>query len=75
MTKNEIVQKNIALSFDFVRYLVQHPDLLENIPDNAGVEFIERGLPSRGAESPSCDTCETVVFSVEHIFREITLNR
>ncbi|MGA7879036.1 MAG: DUF5647 family protein [Desulfoferrobacter sp.] len=75
MTKNEIVQKNIALSFDFIRYLVRHPDVLDNMPDNADVEFVERDLPFRGSEAPRRDSEKTVLFSVEHTFKEVSLER
>lgn len=75
MTKKEIVQKNISLSFDFLRYLVGHPDLLENVPDNADIEFIERDLPCRACEALDYDLGKRALFSVEHTFREIRDNR
>ena len=73
MTKNEIVLKNISLSFDFIRYLLQHPDLLAGMPENADIEFIERDLPCPAAGAPASDSTPMVLFSVEHTFREISL--
>ncbi len=74
MTKNEIVQKNIALSFDFIRFLVDHPDLLEGIPEGAKIEFVERALPFRPTKSRATETGNTVIFNVEHTFKEIALD-
>lgn len=33
MRKDEIVKKNISLVFDFLRYLTDHPELIEKLPD------------------------------------------
>ena len=38
MKKEEIVKKNISLVFDFLRYLTDHPELIEKIPDNCESE-------------------------------------
>ena len=73
MTKNEIIQKNISLSFDFIRYVVWNPDLLESMPDIVDIEFVERDLPLQDSETSASDLGKKVVFSVEHTFREISL--
>ena len=73
MTKNEIIQKNISLSFDFIRYVVWNPDLLESMPDIVDIEFVERDLPLQDPETSASDLGKKVVFSVEHTFREISL--
>jgi hypothetical protein len=71
--KNEIIQKNISLSFDFIRHLVRYPDLLESMPDIVDIEFVERDLPLQDPETSASDLGKKVVFSVEHTFREISL--
>lgn len=45
MTKKEIVNRNIGLTFDFIRYLIDHPDEINNLPDNFKLEFIEKDFP------------------------------
>ena len=45
MTRNEMVRKNIALTFDFVRYVINHPEMFETLPDAAEIEFLETDLP------------------------------
>jgi hypothetical protein len=72
MTKNEIVQKNISLSFDFIRHLVQNPHLMESIPDGAEVEFVEHDLPVPVEPEREHKPCKAVLFKVEHTFREMT---
>lgn len=74
MTKNEIVQKNIAFFFDFIRYLVKYPDLLEGIPEGTEVEFVERDLAFRAAKSSVSGTGNTIIFNVEHTFKEMALD-
>ncbi len=41
MTNRETVRKNIGLTFDFVRYLINNPQLVEQLPDKCEIEFIE----------------------------------
>jgi len=39
--KDEIVKKNIGLTFDFIRAAVADPHLLDKIPDGAEIDFAE----------------------------------
>jgi len=45
MRKDEIVKKNIGLTFDFIRAAIADPRLLDKIPDGAEIEFLETDLP------------------------------
>jgi hypothetical protein len=45
MRKDEIIKKNIGLTFDFIRAAVADPHLLDKIPDAAEIEFLETDLP------------------------------
>lgn len=42
MTKKETVNRNIGLTFDFLRQVVDDPSLLDKIPDGASLEFVEK---------------------------------
>jgi hypothetical protein len=69
MTHTEIVQKNIALTFDFIRYIIQHPDLFEMLPDQADIEFIATDLPFYGDETAFIEEeHKPMFFKVEHAF-------
>lgn len=72
MTKNEIVQRNIALSFDFIRHLLKNQDLLQEIPNDAEVEFIEHDLPVSVSSEPTAEPCKSKLFKVEHVFSEVS---
>jgi hypothetical protein len=43
--REAIVEKNITLSFEFERYVVEHPEVLEQIPDGAAVFFLPKDDP------------------------------
>jgi hypothetical protein len=43
--EKEKIQRDIHLTFEFTRYLVDHPELLDRIPDGAQIEFVEEGCP------------------------------
>ncbi len=42
MTKNEKINRNIGLSFDFLREIIKDPKLLSSIPDGSNIEFVEK---------------------------------
>ncbi len=41
MTKKEVVNHNIGLTFDFIRYLIKNPDAIKNLPNKFTIEFLE----------------------------------
>jgi len=47
MTYNQetIIEKNITLSFEFERYILEHPEVLEQIPDCAHVVLLPQDDP------------------------------
>ena len=42
MTNKEIVNRNIGLTFDLIRKIIENPDLADKIPDNSMIEFVEK---------------------------------
>jgi hypothetical protein len=42
MTNKEIVNRNIGLTFDLIRKIIENPDLADKIPDNSVIEFVEK---------------------------------
>ena len=71
MTRNEIVKKNISLTFDFIRYLTKDIEMLDKIPDGVEVEFLELDLPMLVSEDALVESSKSVLFKVEHTFKEI----
>ncbi len=67
MKKDEIVKKNISLSFDFLRYLTDHPELIKKIPDGCELEFLDKDFPLIEAEI-SVEGAEKAFLKVEHTF-------
>jgi hypothetical protein len=45
MKRDEIVNRNISLTFDFLKYITEHPEMIEQIPDGCELEFIDKGFP------------------------------
>lgn len=42
MTNREIINRNIGLTFDFLRQVAKKPSLLDKIPDGSILEFVEK---------------------------------
>ena len=45
MTNKETVNRNIGLSIDFIRQIMDRPKILEDIDDGAVIEFIQKDYP------------------------------
>jgi hypothetical protein len=41
MTNKEQIQRNIAVAFDIVEQIIDHPELIDKIPDGSVVTFID----------------------------------
>lgn len=42
MTNDEVVKRNIGLTFDLIRKIIDNPDLIDKIPDKSEIEFVEK---------------------------------
>ena len=42
MTNKEYIDRNIGLTFDFLRQIIIDPSVLENIQDGAIIDFVEK---------------------------------
>lgn len=67
MRKDEIITKNISLVFDFLRYLIDHPELVEKLPDQCELEFLEKDFPLIETEANAQDS-EKAFLKVGHTF-------
>ena len=60
MTTQEIINRNIGLTFDFIRQAVKEPALLDKIPDGSVLEFIEKDFVKR--EMSNSDDIKTKTY-------------
>ena len=61
------VNRNIGLSFDFVRHLISNPSSLENLPNKLELEFIEKDFRA----SSSLEGKEKQLVKVKNAFEMI----
>lgn len=47
MTKREKINRNIGLTFDFLRQAVDKSEIINDIPDGSILEFVEKDFPTR----------------------------
>jgi len=67
MRHDEVVKKNITLVFDLLRYLIDHPELAEKLPDGSELEFLDKDFPSTG-EGEGLEGIEKTFIKVDHVF-------
>ena len=68
MTKKEYVEKNIGITFDFVRHIIDNPELVETVPDGAELDFIDKDIPFKANEQKKK---RLVRYRVQHTFEPI----
>jgi hypothetical protein len=51
MKREDLFKKNHILGVEFDRYLLEHPEVLEQIPDNAEIYFIPEEDPDLSHEN------------------------
>ena len=71
MREEEIVKKNISLVFDFLRYLIDHPELIKKLPDGCELEFLDRDFPLTETEI-NVEGAEKAFLKVGHTFNLAT---
>ena len=47
MTNKETVNRNLGLSFDFIRQIVKNPEMIDKIKNNSTIEFLQKDYPER----------------------------
>jgi hypothetical protein len=51
MTNKETVERNIGLTFDFVKHLIDNPEDLQGLPGNFSLEFAEKDFVNKKVKS------------------------
>lgn len=69
MTKKEYVERNIGITFDFIRYLIDHPEVIDTIMDSAELDFIDKDMPFKIKEEVQGK--KVARYKVEHTFEPI----
>ena len=71
MRRDEIASKNISLTFDFLRYIIEHPELVEKLPNGRELEFLDRDFPVNNTVEIA-ENIEKTILKVEHTFIPVT---
>ncbi len=45
MTNKEIVNRNLGLTFDLIRTIIDNPAIVNKLPDHCEIEFVEKDFP------------------------------
>ncbi len=69
MTKKEYVNRNIGMTFDFIRQAVDNPEILNIVPNGAELDFIDKDMPFKAKEPLKGK--KVARYKVEHIFEPI----
>ncbi len=47
MTNKETINRNLGLTFDFVKYLIENPKLINDLPAKFNLEFVEKDFAKK----------------------------
>lgn len=74
MTKKEQIRKNIRLTFQFIKYLIDHPKEVEKIPNHSEIIFLEDEFPITIHDKVKYETNKTICYEVNRTFHPVAIN-
>ncbi len=69
MTKKEYAERNIGMTFDFIRRLIERPELVDTITNGAELDFIDKDMPFK--PKAGIKGKKLARYRVEHVFESI----
>lgn len=51
MTNKETTERNIGLTFDFLRQIVKNPSIIDKMPGKSIIEFVQKDIPIKEKET------------------------
>ncbi len=69
MTKKEYIERNIGITFGFVRHVIDHPELVDSIPDGAELDFVDKDIPFKTNEQ--IKRKRVMRYKIQHTFEPI----
>ena len=66
MTKKEYAERNIGMTFDFIRQILENPNILDTIPACAELDFIDKDMPFKVKEMVKRK--KVARYKVAHVF-------
>ncbi|MFQ6091958.1 MAG: DUF5647 family protein [bacterium] len=75
MKEQEVIQRDIGLTFDFLRYLIDNPQIVDEIPDGAELIFLCNEFPLKidATHATQLKQGEKIIFNCRHIFEPVRL--
>ena len=70
MTKKEKVNRNIGLSFDLMRKMVDNISLIDNIPNGTSIDFVEKDF----SEKPKAEVVEKPDITFVKVINDFQVN-
>ncbi|RJQ14412.1 MAG: hypothetical protein C4560_12535 [Nitrospiraceae bacterium] len=69
MTRKEYAERNIGMTFDFIRQAIDNPKILDTIPDHAELDFIDKDMPFK--EKEAMKGKKVARYKVGHVFAPV----
>lgn len=69
MTKKEYAERNIGMTFDFIRHLIERPEFVDTITNGAELDFIDKDMPFKLRAGIKRE--KLARYKVEHVFESI----
>ncbi len=68
MSEKHHVERDIALTFDFLRYAIDHPEMIDEIPDGAEIEFIGSDIITTEPAQDRDQNIKRTIISTKRVF-------
>ena len=71
MREKEIIRREIALTFQFLRYLTEHPSEIDKIPNNGEITFLEEEFPQIERPDKNLHQRKAAAYRVNKVFEPV----
>ena len=68
MTKKEKINRNIGLTFDFLRQVADDPSIINEIPNGSILEFVEKDFPIKNGTTLN----NKYIIKVKNVFEPVS---
>jgi|WetSurMetagenome_2_1015567.scaffolds.fasta_scaffold415281_1 hypothetical protein len=68
MTNREVVNRNLSLTFDFAKYLIDNQELINKLPDKFTIDFSDKDFIKFEKNDKSIKSSKGKLFRVKRTF-------
>ncbi|OIO73541.1 MAG: hypothetical protein AUJ85_07800 [Elusimicrobia bacterium CG1_02_37_114] len=71
MTEKDITRRDIGITFDFIKYLIENPSKIKRIPNGTEITFLEETFPELERKDRTVSKKKIFAYQVNKTFESV----